>query len=591
MPICTPPPALVAKGHLECALRGRSLLNSSFFNKGSAFTHEERKEFELQGMLPSAVHTLDEQVERAYGQYLECPTDLLKNTFMVSLKEQNVVLFYALSQKHITEIFSIIYTPTEAEAIKGYSRLFRRPDGCFLDINEPELVEEILAEWGNQDEIDYIVVSDGEEILGIGDQGVGGIAISTTKASLVLMTLCGGLHPNRTLPVILDCGTNNKELLDDELYLGLRHPRIRGKKYDDFVETFVQSVKKLFPKSVLHFEDFGLDNARRILEKYRPQLSCFNDDIQGTGVVTLAAINAAAWISKLDLLDLRMLVFGAGSAGCGIADQFRDAVVTDGHRSVEEANKQVWLIDKCGLLLQSHGDSLTSAQRPYARPDSEWEDSDTKDLVSIISVIKPHILIGTSTKPKAFTEAAVREMAKHIDRPIILPLSNPTRLHEAEPADIYAWTDGKALVATGSPFPPVKWNDVEYEVAENNNSEVFPAIGLGAVLCRAKLISDKMLVAAVKALAAQSPVLKDSCKGLLPGITDVRDVGKKIAMEVIRCAVEEGLATVEGIPVNNDEFQKWVEIQMWDPAYRPLKGIRFDGASRAAKGEVGVGRR
>ncbi|KAI5779991.1 hypothetical protein EDC01DRAFT_718831 [Geopyxis carbonaria] len=580
-------PPLAVKGDLECALEGRALLNSSVFNKGSAFTAEERKTFGLQGMLPNRVQTLEEQVERAYGQYKDRDGHMSKNMFMASMKYQNDVLYYKLIESHIKEMFPVIYTPTEGDAIEAYSHIFRRPDGCFLNIHEPEQIDSILAEWGTADEIDYIVATDGEEILGIGDQGVGGVLISTAK--LVLMTLCGGIHPNRVLPVVIDCGTNNQDLLKDELYLGLRQPRIYGKQYDDFMSRFVHSVKERFPKAVLHLEDFGLGNARKLLEKYRPVLPLFNDDIQGTGVVTLAAINAAAWVTKMDLGDLRMVVFGAGSAGAGIADQFRDALIQGG-KTKDEANKQVWLVDKPGLLLQSHDqdNKLTSAQKPYARADSEWENKDSTSLASIIAEVKPHVLVGCSTKPGAFTESAIREMSKHVERPIIFPLSNPTRLHEANPEDLYTWTDGKVLMATGSPFPPVHG----YEVAECNNATAFPGIGLGAVLSRASSVSDKMLVAAVKALAAESPALKDPKKGLLPDITDVRYISKKIACAVIKAAVEEGLSTTPDIPAEDDaRLEEWVGMQMWEPVYRPLKKIDADTASRAAKGELGVGRR
>ncbi|KAA8911845.1 hypothetical protein FN846DRAFT_897583 [Sphaerosporella brunnea] len=434
-------PPLLAKGTLECALSGRALLNSNFFNKDSAFTRSERKE---------------------------------------------------LLQDKIKELLRSFLPPTEREVIQKLSRRF----------------------W-NKDEIDYIVVTDGEEILGIGDQGVGGIGISTAK--LVLMTLCASSHPNRTLA------------RGDELYLGLRQPQVRGKEYDDSMEAFVKSVKRLFSKAILHFEHFG----------YRERLTCINDDVQDTGAVTLAAINAAAWVTKLDLPDLRMLIFGAGSA---------------------VPKKRVWLVDKQGLLLKSHDDSLSPAQLPYARPEDEWEGVDSTSLVEILKRVRPHVHIGTSTKPKAFTEEVVKEMAKHVERPIILPLSNPTRLHGANPADINKWTAGKALIATGSPFPPVTCNDMEYEVAENNNSTTSPGIGLGAVLCRAKLVSDKMLVAAVEVLATPSPALKGPNKGPLPHIVNLKDVSKKIAIDVIRTAVEEG----------NDKMEEWVGR---GPVYRPLRRV------------------
>ena len=396
------------------------------------------------------------------------------------------------------------------------------------------------------------------------------------------------LYPNRTIPVVLDCGTDNPKLLNDPLYLGLRHPRIRGKQYDHFVDTVVQSVKKLFPRAVLHFEDFGLINAHRLLLQYRPQLPCFNDDVQGTGVITLAAIQAGAKVAGLELKDLRMVIFGAGSAGAGIADHFRDAVGVSASIPAEQAAKQIWLVDKPGLLLQSS--ELTEAQEPYARADSESKDVDASSLESIIAHVKPHVLIGCSTQPGAFTESIVREMAKHVDRPLIFPLSNPTRLHEATPEDLFAWTDGKALVATGSPFPQVEHKGKKYDIAECNNALAFPGIGLGAVLSRASKISDGMLVAAVEALAVLSPMLKDETKGLLPDVEDVRFVSKRVAVAVVAKAVEEGLSRVEGIPEEEAEREEWVSRQMWDAEYRSLVRVGKEGAGREERGELGIGR-
>ncbi|KAI8291636.1 NAD-dependent malic enzyme [Colletotrichum sp. SAR11_57] len=469
---------LSTSGPIRCAVTGAALLNTPYLNKGTAFPHDERREFNLTGLLPQSIHTLDQQLKRAYEQYASRPDDLAKNTFLTSLKEQNEVLYYRLLQEHLPEMFSIVYTPTE----------------------------------------------DGEEILGIGDQGVGGVLISVAK--LVLTTLCAGIHPNRTLPVVLDCGTDNQELLDDELYLGLRQKRVRGHKYDRFVGEFVKAARRLYPRAYIHFEDFGLTNARRILDQYRPHIPCFNDDVQGTGCVTLAAIMAALHVSKQKLSDLKLVIFGAGSAGVGIADQVRDAIAAEGGISKEDAAKQIWLIDKPGLLITSS--ELSSAQKGFARDAAEWDDA-SADLLSVIKKVKPNVLIGTSTKPKAFTEEIVRAMAAGVERPVILPLSNPTRLHEAVPEDILNWTDGKALVATGSPFKPVKgpWGpdgkEIEIEVAECNNSVVFPGIGLGAVLSRARLVTDKMLVAAVEGVAALSPALEDQTAPLLPGVDVVRD--------------------------------------------------------------------
>ena len=487
---------------------------------------------------------------------------------------------------HLKEMFPIIYTPTEGEAIANYSKLFRRPEGCFLNVNEPEKVEEHLGQWGTAEDIDVIVVSDGEQILGIGDQGVGGILISVAK--LVLYTLCAGIHPHRTLPVVLDCGTNNKELLNDDLYLGDRHERVRGEKYDNFVHTFIQAARKKYPKAYIHFEDFGLPNARRILDRYTPEIACFNDDVQGTGCVTLAAIYAALKVAKLEMKDIRVVMFGSGTAGTGIADQVTDAIAVESHKSKEDAMKQIWCVDKPGVLLESMKDDLTPAQHPYARKDSEWEGKKHDNLLEIIKEVKPHILIGTSTKPKAFTEEIIKAMAKGVERPIVFPLSNPTRLHEASPGDIFKWTEGKALIATGSPFDPVEYNGIKYEVAECNNSTTFPGIGLGAILSRTKLMTPPLLVAAVKSLAEQAPALKDETAGLLPDVTNVREISVKIAAAVIKKAVEEKLAQQEGIPENDSDLEEWIRAQMWDPQYRELKKVDPVQASREAKGEAGT---
>ncbi|AEO59529.1 hypothetical protein MYCTH_2307908 [Thermothelomyces thermophilus ATCC 42464] len=580
---------LSTSGPLECALRGTVLLNHPYFNKGSAFTVEERRDFQLTGLLPQGVQTLEQQVQRAYEQYSARPDDLAKNTFLTSMKEQNEVLYFRLLLDHLEEMFSVVYTPTEGDAIQNYSRLFRRPQGLFLNIHDVGRVRHDLSLWGTADDIDYIVVTDGEEILGIGDQGCGGILISIAK--LVLMTLCAGIHPNRVLPVVLDCGTDNEALLNDPLYLGLREKRVRGGKYDEFVATFVRSARELYPKAYIHFEDFGFQNARRLLERWRPEIPCFNDDVQGTGCVTLAAIMAAMHVSRQKLGDVRMVVFGGGTAGVGIADQVRDAIAAGSGISKEEAAKQIWLIDKPGLLT-TRVEGLSDAQKPYARTE-DWSGKRT-DLLGVVKEVKPNVLIGTSTVPRAFTEEIVREMASHVDRPIIFPLSNPTKLHEAVPADLLSWTTGKALVATGSPFKPVKgpWgpdgNEVEIEVAECNNSVVFPGIGLGGVLCRARLVTDKMLIAAVQGVSELSPALKDDTAPLLPGVEVVREVSVRVARKVIQAAMEEGLATQEGIPTDENELDEWIREQMWYPVYRPLKYVEAHSASRQAKGELRV---
>ncbi|KAJ6072739.1 hypothetical protein N7467_010824 [Penicillium canescens] len=557
-----------ASGPLECPYNAETILKDARFNKGSAFTHEERKTFNLHGMLPPNIQTIEEQVQRAYDQYSSRAEPLVKNTFMASMKAQNEVLYYKLLQTHLKEMFSIIYTPTEGDAIQNYSRLFRKPEGCFLDIRDQDSIDEYLSNFVKEEEIDYIVVSDGEEILGIGDQGVGAILISVAK--LVITTLCAGIHPSRQLPVVLDCGTDNEDLLNDDLYLGLRQHRVRGKEYDDFVDKFVTAARKRFPEAFIHFEDFGLQNARRILDKFQPQIPCFNDDIQGTGCVTLAAMMAALHVSKIKMEEVRVVIFGSGTAGTGIADQIAEAITTEAHRSKSEASKQIWCIDKPGLLVKSLGEKLTPAQESFAREDEDWPADESRDLLSVIKKVHPHVLIGTSTKPKAFTEDIVREMAKHVERPIIFPLSNPTRLHEAEPKDLYEWTEGRALVATGSPFPPVEYGGVKYDIAECNNSTCFPGIGLGAVLSRSRLVSKKMLVAAVKALGARAPALQDSNEPLLPDVEDVREISVDIAAAVIKCSIDEGLAQEEDIPTKDSDLREWIQVQMWEAIYRPL---------------------
>ncbi|KAI3548084.1 malic enzyme [Colletotrichum filicis] len=584
---------LSTSGPISCAVTGSALLNTPYLNKGTAFPDDERREFNLTGLLPQSIHSLEQQLHRAYEQYKSRQDDLAKNTFLTSLKEQNEVLYYRLLQEHLPEMFSIVYTPTEGDAIQNFSRLFRRPDGCFLNINDVDRVYHDLAQWGRPEDIDYIVVTGMYPVPAYAtlssESGVGGVLISVAK--LVLTTLCAGVHPNRTLPVVLDCGTDNEELLNDDLYLGLRQKRVRGHKYDRFVDEFVKAARRLYPRAYIHFEDFGLTNARRILDQYRPHIPCFNDDVQGTGCVTLAAITAALHVSKQKLTDLRLVIFGAGSAGVGIADQVRDAIAAEGNMSKEDASKQIWLIDKPGLLTTDS--EVSAAQKGFAKDPSDWKDKDAS-LLSVIKKVKPNVLIGTSTKPKAFTEEIVRAMADGVERPIILPLSNPTRLHEAAPEDIYKWTDGKALVATGSPFKPVKgpWGEggkeIEIEVAECNNSVVFPGIGLGSVLCRASLVTDKMLVAAVEGVASLSPALKDQTAPLLPGVDVVRDVSVRVARAVIKAAVKEGVATEEGIPEGDEDLDEWIREQMWSPEYRPLKLVEYSEASREAKGEMKI---
>lgn len=567
---------LSVEGPVECDLTGFQILNSPLFNKGSAFSIEERIAFGLEGLLPPQVNNLDEQVERAYKQLSFLKTPLAKNDFCTSMRQQNKVLFYELVRRHVRELLPIIYTPTEGDAIDAYSHRFRKPEGCFLDITDPYSVEKRLSSFGEDKDVDYIVVSDGEGILGIGDQGVGGVRIAISKLSL--MTLCGGIHPGRAIPVCLDVGTNNKELADDELYMGNRFPRVSGPAYDAFCDIFIKSVKKRYPNAVVHFEDFGVGNARALLKRYRKELPCFNDDIQGTGAVVMSSIIAALNFTKRDLLDSKIVIFGSGSAGLGIADQIVSHMRTHG-ASVEEARSKIHCVDRHGLIIDSMKDNglATEDQLLYADKAADWEGVDTKELFNVVSKVKPTILIGCSTRPGSFTEEIIKEMYKYNDKPIIFPLSNPTRLHEATPKDLMEWTDFNALVATGSPFKPVNG----YVSSENNNCFSFPGIGLGAVLSRAKEITDEMISAAVDELATLSPKAKNPKAGLLPPVEQIIECSSRIATAVLLKAVEQGLARVEDeyipgtkekvtVPRDFNEAHEWVKSQMWKPRYRPL---------------------
>lgn len=559
-------------GPVECDLTGFQLLNSPIYNKGSAFTLAERKAFGLQGLLPSQVNSLDEQVERAYRQFSYLKTPLAKNDFCTSMRIQNKVLYYELVRRHIREMLPIIYTPTEGDAIASYSNRFRKPEGCFLDILDPDSIDERLSSFGEDKDIDYIVVSDGEGILGIGDQGVGGIRIAIAK--LGLMTLCGGIHPGRVLPVVFDVGTNNEKLIDDDLYMGNKIPRVRGEQYWDFVDKFINAVKNRFPNAVLHYEDFGVTTGRKMLHKYRETLPSFNDDIQGTGAVVMASMTAALKFSNRNLEDTRVLIYGAGSAGLGVADQIVNHMVNMGSTK-EQALSNIHCMDRRGLILQSYTDS-SEGQVKYADPDSDWENIDTANLVEVIKHVKPTTLIGCSTQAGAFTEDVIREMYKYNKQPIVFPLSNPTRLHEAVPADIMKWTDNNALIATGSPFAPVDG----YYISENNNCFTFPGIGLGAVLSRCTTISDKMVSAAVDQLASLSPKIENPKNGLLPRLEEIDEVSASVATAVILQSLKEGSARVESelnpegqfveVPRDFRKCLKWVQSQMWKPIYRPL---------------------
>ncbi|WP_276210571.1 NAD-dependent malic enzyme [Heyndrickxia coagulans] len=560
---------LTKDGNVETTARGYEVLKSAFLNKGVAFTNEERKALNLEGLLPTGVLSLEEQGKRAYEQLSGQPTPLQKYIYLASLHRRNRVLFFHLLTKHIKELLPIVYTPTVGEAIQHYSHEYRESLGVYLSIDNPEGIETAFRNFGAKaDEIDLIVATDGERILGIGDWGVGGIDIA--KGKLTVYTAAAGINPMRVIPVILDTGTDREDLLKDPFYIGCRHPRVRGETYDRFIEKYVQTAHKLFPDALLHWEDFAQPHARPILEKYRNDYCTFNDDIQGTGAILLAAVLSAVKASGVPLLEHRIVIFGAGTAGIGIAEQIRDAMVRQG-ADQEKANRQFWCIDRPGLLTdQTEG--LKDFQKPFAREESEvseWARNKNGgiDFLETVRQVRPTILIGSSTVGGAFTEEIVKEMAKHVEKPVILPLSNPTSKSEAVPEDLIKWTEGRALVATGSPFEPVQYNGQTYVIGQANNSFIFPGIGLGVMISKAKRVTDHMLAKAAEAVAGQVHTEQASAP-LLPQVEDLRSVSLAVASAVVQAAIDDGIARVRPKNIENA-----VKEAMWEPRYPEIHPI------------------
>lgn len=560
---------LTKDGNVETTARGYEVLKSAFLNKGVAFTNEERKALNLEGLLPTGVLSLEEQGKRAYEQLSGQPTPLQKYIYLASLHRRNRVLFFHLLTKHIKELLPIVYTPTVGEAIQHYSHEYRESLGVYLSIDNPEGIETAFRNFGAKaDEIDLIVATDGERILGIGDWGVGGIDIA--KGKLTVYTAAAGINPMRVIPVILDTGTDREDLLKDPFYIGCRHPRVRGETYDRFIEKYVQTAHKLFPDALLHWEDFAQPHARPILEKYRNDYCTFNDDIQGTGAILLAAVLSAVKASGVPLLEHRIVIFGAGTAGIGIAEQIRDAMVRQG-ADQEKANRQFWCIDRPGLLTdQTEG--LKDFQKPFAREESEvseWARNQNGgiDFLETVRQVRPTILIGSSTVGGAFTEEIVKEMAKHVEKPVILPLSNPTSKSEAVPEDLIKWTEGRALVATGSPFEPVQYNGQTYVIGQANNSFIFPGIGLGVMISKAKRVTDHMLAKAAEAVAGQVHTEQASAP-LLPQVEDLRSVSLAVASAVVQAAIDDGIARVRPKNIENA-----VKEAMWEPRYPEIHPI------------------
>lgn len=624
---------LTEDGTITTTLSGRELLAEPMLNKGVAFTPEERRELKLEGLLPPTVLTIGEQVRRVYEQFRKQPDDLHKNIALNDLMNRNTVLFYRLLSEHLSEMLPIVYTPTVGRAIQEYSHAYRKPGGVYLSIDDVEGMERAFRNLNLEPgDIDLIVATDSESILGIGDWGVGGINIAIGK--LAVYTAAAGIDPSRVLAVVLDVGTDNDNLLNDPLYMGCRHERVRGEAYDAFIDAYVRTSQELFPGSLLHWEDFGNVNARKIIEKYGYDVPSFNDDIQGTGAVTLAAVLSGAKLSGVPLCEHRILVFGPGAAGIGNADQIAAAMERAG-LSEEEARARFWAYDSRGLLTDET-EGVLDFQRPYVRRAAEctdWEReseddtcrSDEKsevermdneharaqsqedeteqddsevgadaasragraseartearignveagsgafDRISLLEVVrrvKPTILIGTSGVPGAFAEEVVREMARHAERPIIMPMSNPTQLAEAVPADLLRWTEGRALIATGSPFAPVEYGGIVYEIGQSNNALVFPGLGLGAIVTRSARITERMFAAAADAVAALADLSRPGA-ALLPGVRDLRRVSEEVAVAVAEAAMDDGAA--RAYP---EEVRAAVRGAMWDCSYKPVR--------------------
>jgi malate dehydrogenase (oxaloacetate-decarboxylating) len=542
------------------------VLEQPLLNKGSAFPAEERRTLGLLGLLPPHVATLEDQLARTYENYTRKTTNLERYIFLASLQDRNETLFYRLVLEHMREMSPIVYTPVVGLACQHYSHIYRRPRGLYLSYPQQDQMEALLRNAPCPDPR-VIVVTDGERILGLGDLGIGGMGIPVGK--LALYTLCAGIHPATTLPIVLDVGTDNQALLGDPLYLGWRHQRVREAAYDEFIDAFVRAVQRVFPHALLQWEDFAKDNARRLLERYQRELCSFNDDIQGTGAVTVAGLLAAVAVSGSQLSEQRIVVLGAGSAATGICDQIATAMITAGCARAD-ALSAVWLVDSHGVV-QSGRTDLDPAKRAFAQPIDRMEGwlpgpSGHITLEEVVAQVHPTILIGTAAQPGAFSERIVREMAEHTARPIIFPLSNPTAKSEATPEDLIAWTEGRALIATGSPFPPVEYIGRTIAIGQCNNMFIFPGVGLGALAAGARRVTDEMFVAAAHALSACSPARLDPSAPLYPPVEAVREVAYRVALAVGAAVVAAG----EAAPLLPDDLERGIGAMMWTPHYAPI---------------------
>ncbi|TOC75585.1 NAD-dependent malic enzyme [Vibrio parahaemolyticus] len=549
---------------------GPALMATPLLNKGSAFSAEERSSFNLEGLLPETTETIQEQVERAYQQYKSFESDMDKHIYLRNIQDTNETLFYRLVQNHISEMMPIIYTPTVGAACENFSNIYRRGRGLFISYPNRDRIDDLLNNAANHN-VKVIVVTDGERILGLGDQGIGGMGIPIGKLSLY--TACGGISPAYTLPIVLDVGTNNPQRLADPMYMGWRHPRITGPDYDAFVEEFIQAVQRRWPDALIQFEDFAQKNAMPLLERYKDRICCFNDDIQGTAAVTVGSLLAACKAAGTQLSKQRITFLGAGSAGCGIAEAIIAQMVSEGI-SDEKARSQVYMVDRWGLLQEGMPNLLDFQQRLVQKHSNtkEWENEGNGfSLLDVMRNAKPTVLIGVSGAPGLFSQEVIEEIHKHCKRPIVFPLSNPTSRVEATPNDIIRWTNGEALVATGSPFDPVVHEGRTYPIAQCNNSYIFPGIGLGVLAVNAKRVTDEMLMESSRALATCSPLAINGRGALLPPLEEIHLVSKKIAFAVAKKAIEQGVA----LEITDEALNDAIDQAFWQPVYRRYKRTAF----------------
>ena len=542
-------------------MRGFQILNDPFLNRGTAFTEDERRKYGLIGLLPPRVKTIDEQAAEMYALYQSKGSLIEKRHFLMEIFNHNRTLFFNLMVRHIDEFMPIVYDPVIAEAIERYNERFMQPqDAAYLTVDDPDTIEQRLQNAADQRDIRLIVVTDAEGILGIGDWGVNGVDIAVGK--LMVYTAAAGIDPQQVLPVVIDAGTDNQQLLADDEYLGMRHQRLSGEAYFAYIDRFVAAVEKLFPKSLLHFEDFGRGTAAQILDKYQDRILTFNDDIQGTGVIALAGVLGALNISGQSIAEQRFLTFGAGTAGMGIVKMLYNELIKRG-MSPKEAKQHFYLVDRQGLLFEDTP-GLTPKQQAFVRSRDEFADAgELTDLPAIIKAVQPTVMIGTSTVHNAFTEAAIKEMAKHADRPIVFPISNPTEKIETTPADLIKWTNGKALVATGIPSATVAYQGIDYQIGQANNALIYPGVGFGALAVNARIINDEMLAAAAHALGGLVDV-KAPGAPVLPPVSQLTAFSKQVAIAVAQSAIDQGLAQTDL------SAEQAVAAMHWQPEYQPF---------------------